>query len=133
MKVTALDVETMARTIYGEARGEKTDLGRQAVGHVIINRAEKGGWWGKTISQVCLHPSQFSAWNHGDPNRAKMQAVDLGDPAYRKCMWAALQALRERDPTDGATHYATHAAEPYWAKGLSYTSLGGHRFYKGVP
>ncbi len=138
MKVTALDVETMARTIFGEARGEKTDLARQAVGHVIINRAEKGGWWGRTITQVCLYPSQFSAWNQGDPNRVKMTGADLGDLAYRKCMFAALSALREPDPTNGACHYHTNSVEPAWAKDEDgnlrhYISIGSHKFYAGIP
>ncbi len=135
MKVTALDVETMARTIFGEARGEKTDLARQAVGHVIINRAEKGGWWGNTITTVCLWPKQFSCWE--DHNRAKLQATDLGDPAYRKCMFAALMALRETDITNGANHYHARSVEPLWSlddqgEPRYYVSIGSHKFYRGL-
>jgi len=133
MSITAIDVETMARTVYGEARGE-TALGKKAVAHVIINRMRKGGWWGRTISQVCLHPRQFSAWNQGDPNRTKMTAVDLGDSVYRECMYASLAALRDEDndPTGGACHYHTNAVYPGWARDKPYSSIGNHKFYVGL-
>ena len=133
MKVTAKDVEILARTVYGESRSE-TRQGKRAVAHVILNRVSKDGWWGKTITQVCLHPKQFSAWNIGDPNRVKMQNVDLGDVAYRDCMRSVLDALAYGaiDPTHGACHYHTHAVSPKWAKGEGYLSIGGHRFYSGI-
>ena len=123
----------MSRTIYGEARGEPA-LGKKAVGHVIINRARRGGWWGKTISHVCLHPNQFSAWLESDPNRVKMQNVDLGDPLYRECMLAALEAMGDpdNDPTHGACHYHTHAVSPKWSKDKPFLSIFGHRFYSGI-
>ena len=67
-----------------------------------------------------------------------MQAVDLGDPTYRKCMFAALSALREPDPTGGACHYHAHTVEPAWAKDDEgnlrfYVSIGGHKFFSGIP
>ncbi len=133
MKFTAKDVEIMARTIYGEARGE-SPLGKKAVGHVLINRARRGGWFGKTVSQCALYPQQFSCWNQNDPNRVKMQGVDLGDPLYRECMLAALEAMGDpdNDPTHGSHHYHTHNVSPKWSKGHSYLSIGGHRFYSGI-
>ncbi len=145
LKITAQDVETMARTIYGEARGESS-LGQQAVGHVILNRANADSWWGKTITNVCLHPQQFSAWNKSDPNRVKMTGVDLSDPVYRDCMLAALTVLLKEasdrrpyaeDPTRGATHYHSHDILPRWALGKDGTrkywvSIGGHAFYRNI-
>ena len=35
-------VDTLARTLFGEARGEATE-GKAAVANVILNRASKGG------------------------------------------------------------------------------------------
>ena len=62
--------EVLARTLYGEARGEGLP-GIEAVACVILNRvafAKARGryWWGNTVSQVCLKPGQFSCWNAGD-------------------------------------------------------------------
>ncbi len=133
MKVTAKDVEILARTVYGEARSESR-LGKKAVAFVVLNRVARGSWWGETISQVCLWPNQFSAWLESDPNRVKMQNVDLGDAAYRECMRSTLDALAYGaiDPTHGACHYHTHAVNPKWAKGERYLSIGGHRFFSGI-
>ena len=54
-------------TIYGEARGE-LNVGRIAVGSVILERIDLQGWMGKTIQQVCLMPYQFSCYLPDDPN-----------------------------------------------------------------
>jgi hypothetical protein len=62
MKITHDDVDTLARTIYGEARGENM-LGKRAVAHVILNRVKANSWWGKTIAGVCRYKWQFSCWN----------------------------------------------------------------------
>ena len=40
-----LEIDTLARTIWGEARGEGS-AGMQAVANVVMNRAAIGGWWG---------------------------------------------------------------------------------------
>ena len=44
------DIDILARTIYGEARGEKT-AGKKAVACVIMNRYKSKKWFaGKTIA-----------------------------------------------------------------------------------
>ena len=74
-------LDTLARTVWGEARGEG-EAGMAAVAAVIRNRidvsAAHGGkyWWGRDWISVCQARSQFSCWNPGDPNRAKLLAVD---------------------------------------------------------
>ena len=68
------NLEYMARTIWGEARGED-EQGKIAVGHVIKNRRDKQTWMGKTIKDVCLKKWQFSCWNENDPNREKILAL----------------------------------------------------------
>lgn len=57
------DIDILARTIYGEARGEKT-AGKKAVACVIMNRYKAKKWFsGKTIAETCQKPWQFSCWN----------------------------------------------------------------------
>ena len=47
------EIDLLARTIWGEARGEG-QTGMQAVANVIMNRVKKGGWWGATVQDVVL-------------------------------------------------------------------------------
>lgn len=148
MIITPRDIEILAATIYGEARGE-TQQGKEMVGWSIRNRAEidlgndgKPDWWGEGIAGVCLAPWQFSCWNANDPNRAKMLALglpqSLADPVYRDCLLAALTvAQAPRIPADlvGITHYyAAGIPAPAWAaKAEFYGCVGGHLFYRKVP
>ena len=134
------DLEIMARTIYGEARGEKW-AGKVAVAWVIRNRAEadlgrdnRPDWWGEGIAGVCLRPWQFSCWNAKDKMRPKIEAADslkLAD-----CIRVAFAVLtdEEPDPTKGATHYyASYIPEPKWAQGRTPTTvIGLHKFYRIV-
>lgn len=53
------DVDIIARTIMGEARGE-SGQGKAAVGHVIVNRTKADKWYSGTIFEVCRKPFQFS-------------------------------------------------------------------------
>ena len=61
------ETDILARTIYGEARGESIS-GMEAVASVVLNRvafANRRGrfWWGNSIAEVCRAPKQFSCWN----------------------------------------------------------------------
>ena len=138
MKLISLeDIDTAARTVHGEARGESI-AGMTAVAWVIRNRAEKGGWWGDTLAGVCKHPFQFSCWNPDDPNSEIIRVLPVGLHAYRDAVWAVMQAVmetdRRSDPTMWATHYHTGDVEPKWAKGHApCVILGRHLFYNTVP
>jgi len=93
----ALEVDSLARTLWGEARGEGVE-GMKAVACVILNRVkiaeEKGKcWWGNNIIQVCQKPYQFSCWNRSDPNFKKLQAVDASDLNFA----TALRIAKSRD------------------------------------
>ena len=79
MRISDSDLMIMAKTIWGEARGESYS-GQVAVAWVIRNRAERGGWWGNTIREVCLKDQQFSCWNHNDCNRAQIDSLSPNDP-----------------------------------------------------
>jgi len=132
-------VDVLARTAWGEARGEG-QAGMIAVAAVVLNRIrisqEHGGryWWGHDVVSVCRARAQFSCWNPGDPNRPKLLAVDESDPEFRIARQVAEDAIAGRlvDPTFGATTYK-RASLP-WPCGwghfrLPLTEIGRHAFY----
>lgn len=131
---TAKVLDIYARTIYGEARGESW-TGKLAVAWTIRNRADRPNWWGKTITEVCLKPWQYSCWLHDDPNSAILRAVTLEDAKFRECLAAACLVYNKAmgDPTSGATHYYALSMDkpPKWAASMkALTVIGGHRFYR---
>jgi N-acetylmuramoyl-L-alanine amidase len=129
------DLDVMARTIYGEARGE-SDQGKIAVGWVIVNRVAKQTWYGKDVFSVCRKPFQFSCWNDGDPNKQRIKSIQKGDPVFNQCIASAEKVLTgsASDPTGEATHYyATSINAPSWTQGATFTvQIGAHKFYKNV-
>ncbi len=134
-----VEADILARTLWGEARGEGTQ-GMHAVANVILNRvavAEKFGsfWWGNDIIQVCQKPYQFSCWNRGDPNYKKLQRVDTTNLYFATAKRMALRAQANtlEDITKGATHYHTKSIKPYWAKGRKPCAIiGNHVFYSMI-
>ncbi len=132
-------IDTLARTIWGEARGE-TVRGQEAVAAVVMNRVrraeERGGyWWGDTVETVCRKPWQFSCWNENDPNRIKILSVTGDDPVFAACLRIARRAVRRvlKDPTRGATHYHAKGLLPPWARDKRpCAEIGHHLFYNDV-
>ena len=111
--MTDYDFEIMAKTIYGEARGE-TREGQIAVACVIFNRFRSGKWFSaKTLAGVCLKPLQFSCWNKSDPNSQIL--ANLPYSAYSR-YFDVIKEAEKGDITGGATHYCTYAALPQTAK-----------------
>lgn len=133
----AARIDIMARTIWGEARGESL-AGKEAVANVILNRlkrAQQRGsfWWGNSIEEICKKPYQFSCWNANDPNFAKIQNVDDSDPQFAICQRIARRALNGvlSDNTFGADHYHSTAILPKWAlEKIPVATIGHHVFYK---
>lgn len=142
MKYPAID--TLARTIYGEARSEPVE-GMEAIACVVLNRLAvskryaKGYWWGNNIEDICRKPFQFSCWNVNDPNLEKIQKITLDNPRFMTCFEIAKKAVEKNlpDVTGGATHYFNPAVvNPKWAFGEKPTAkIGRHIFYrpKEVP
>ena len=134
-----LELDVMARTVWGEARGEGIN-GMQAVAHVILNRVKLGQargqyWWGESIIEVCQKPYQFSCWNKDDPNYRELISVRDQDPIFmaakRTCTRVLLGFLP--DITKGADHYHARNILPHWARGQGATArIGNHIFYKLV-
>lgn len=133
------EVDVLARTLYGEARGE-TVRGKEAVACVIVNRVKRardrgGYWWGDTIEHVCRKPWQFSCWNENDPNRKKIEAVEPGHKVFDTCLRIARRAVSGclDDLTHGATHYHHASIAPVWARGKAVCAeIGRHQFYNNI-
>ena len=133
------DIDTLARTMWGEARSEGY-RGMQAVANVIINRYEaaqaspaKARQYGRTIAEICKKKWQFSAWNAGDPNRGKMLSVTEQDPQFRTALEIARKAVAGTLPdiTGGADHYHTKSLQADWSEGRRpITSHGKHVFFR---
>ena len=132
------DLDTMARTLWGEARGE-TDEGVLAVAWVILNRARKPGWWGHDIESVCLKRWQFSCWNPTDPNYPYLSGKrPIPGAEFLRMREIALAAVLEAqpDPTGGATHYHVKNMKnpPRWRLGAQHAAtIGNHVFSRDVP
>lgn len=145
MSVTDKDRDVLARTLWGEARGEGM-AGMVAVAWSIRNRADmdlhndgKPDWWGEGYAEVCQKPFQFSCWNKNDPNYPFLSgAKPIPAAEFVMCRLAAEQVIGglKPDPTGGATHYyaTTMPVPPAWAAKAAQTiKLGHHIFFKDVP
>jgi spore germination cell wall hydrolase CwlJ-like protein len=136
------DAQLMALTIYGEARGEIYD-GKVAVGSVILERVEHRDWDGKTVSEVCLMPYQFSCYLPDDPNFPALKLI-AGDwdnkimqsRKLRDCYKIASDLLAgqiRRTPEIAehhATQYKTLQCRAAWADKIKKIAvIGRHEFY----
>ncbi len=132
-----LEIDVLARTLWGEARSEGVH-GIEAVACVVLNRVKvsrkmAGYWWGNDIIQVCQKPYQFSCWNKSDPQYRRVISVDTSDLHFATCIRVARRALLGLidDPTGGATHYHADYVSPTWADLNKKTEIiGRHIFYK---
>lgn len=134
----------LALTMWGEARGEGRDFEMElraflGVGFTVLNRLERGGWFGKNIKEICLKPYQYSCWNPSDPNREKMLAVGMDDPDYALCYALACRLIRgtiKINPVGKASHYhdIRLADKPTWANppAMPLVKIDHHLFYTGV-
>lgn len=134
--ISAADLDILARTILGEARGESY-AGKVAVGRCILTRWRSGKWFaGKTVAATAQKRAQFSCWLESDPNRAKILSAAYDDAAFRDCMRAALDAIDGKGDAwlKGATHYhADYIDVPKWAKGREPVGrIGRHIFYSNI-
>ncbi len=126
------EIDILARTLWGEARGEGRS-GMVAVAAVIANRV-KSSRWPNTFEAVCKQPWQFSMWNEGDPNGRKAMVVTDDDAAFVTAKEIATAAVDGYllDPTNGANHYHTDGVNPYWNKNMDLTAqIGSHKFWAG--
>ena len=127
------EVDVLARTAWAEARGEGR-AGMSAVINVIQNRARNPRWWGgPSFSSVCKKPWQFSCWNPGDPNRAKLLTVTTKDQQFAEAYELAELAAKGSlpDATEHADHYHERSISPQWASGKTPVAIiGRHHFHR---
>ncbi|CAI8751554.1 N-acetylmuramoyl-L-alanine amidase [Pseudomonas chlororaphis] len=141
MIATEKDRDILARTLWGEARGEGL-AGQIAVAWTIRNRVNDGrtkSWWGEGYAGVCQAQYQFSCWNKNDPNYPFLSgAKPIPAGQFAQAQRAADQVIAGAvpDPTGGATHYyaTTMPRAPAWAaKARQTVRVGQHLFFKDVP
>ena len=128
------DLDTMAKTMWGECRGCDTE-GQIGVANVINNRVNARRWYGKTHKEVCLKEWQFSCWNEGDPNKEKMEQLSRTDPIYIKMLGIGFLVMsgKIKDNTQNSTHYHTKAVKPKWSYNVQpVCEYGEHLFYNNV-
>ncbi|MDR2780977.1 MAG: cell wall hydrolase [Holosporaceae bacterium] len=134
MNFTKADLDILARTIYGEGRGELHRFGIAspiAIANVIVNRMKKN--FAKTIADVCLAQYQFSCWNKNDVNYDKIKNVTDGDSVFKICREISENVLQEKWPdlTDGCDHYHEKTTKPFWAAYREPKRIfGSHNFYE---
>lgn len=130
--MTERDFEILAKTVYGEARGEKWQ-GQIAVACCILNRFKSNKWYSaKTIAGVCQKPWQFSCWNKNDPNAQKI--ANLPYSVYAQ-YFSIIKEAEAKDITNGATHYYAPKVVkcPSWAEGkIPCAEIGNHLFFKDI-
>lgn len=126
------NVDWAARVAWGEARGEPNG-GMQAVLNVMVNR-KRDPRFPSSLVAVAKQHRQFSAYNHTDPNRPKLEKVAEDDPQFKQAKrlatFAQLGVLW--DVTDGATYYHSNTiARPVYLERSEVTArVGNHVFYR---
>lgn len=132
------DTDILARTIYGEARGEGA-TGQKAVTNVVLNRVAHPDHphFGKgSITDCCLAPYQFSCWNKNDPNLSVIENITDEDPIFAQCLQIASDGINGlfEDNTGGATfYYVKGSPEPAWAIDKEPCAIiGRHLFFKDI-
>ena len=116
------DIQLLARTINGEARGESYE-GQVAVGAVILNRVKHSSF-PNTIAGVIYEPGAFTAVADGQINHPIAE-----DSTVFK---AARDAMNGWDPTNGCVYYFnpnTATNKWIWSKTIVKT-IGKHHFCK---
>jgi hypothetical protein len=141
-------IPLLATLIHSEARGEPIE-GQVGVAWTVRNRVYSNKWFGGSWHQVMTRWAQYSGlWEQlSSPGnwQATMEFVNRlrSDPTVLQTQefWVARGIIEDvlLDNTENATHYyATYldslGETPSWAKtGFHTATLGGHKFYSGVP
>ena len=131
------EILTLARTLYGEARGEP-EKGIEAVANVILNRV-KSNRYPKTIAKVCLQRQQFSCWNSNDPNFRIIKDLRPGSDATFDMIFkiATTAVLGDLPSVVGdALFYHAEGITPSWVRkspgATLVAKIGHHLFWTGI-
>jgi cell wall hydrolase len=138
---TLQDIDILARTIYGEARGEfhHEDGGINsfiAVANVVMNRLKYPSRYGQSVHKVCQKRFQFSCWNKNDPNCCLITNISRQDDSLFELAFLTAEKVSRGDWPDvtfGSNHYFSTFLNPIpsWAVGrVMQIRIGRHLFYK---
>lgn len=119
----------LALTVYWEGRGE-SELGQQAVAHVVLNRARASHYPDDVcavVTQARRQACQFAWWCDGLPDEPR------DAESWRRAIRIAIRALAfpESDPTGGALYFHHKELQPAWAERKTAARvLGNHVFFR---
>lgn len=141
------DLDALALTIFGEARGEPLE-GKAAVASVVMNRLTMPTRYGATVKEICLQARQFSVWipglnaNHakmmsmGERLRSGMLGADPDGQSLAECQFIATGYLKGilQSRVGNCDHYITSelftsSSRPDWVK-PPFTLIGSQVFMK---
>ncbi len=132
------EIEFLARTVYGEARGENLET-QLYVAWVIRNRVQAKGWFGNTYEEVVTKPFQFSSWNKNDPNYERvMQPTGAAWRSSLGIAQAVYYAPEKHNPIPEIYHFYDRSLDnspPSWAKDaevVRFDFIPKMRFVRGV-
>jgi N-acetylmuramoyl-L-alanine amidase len=135
--MTNHDIDILARTLYGESRGEYSQVGLGAfiaIANVVMNRFQEKKKYGASLAEICLKPWQFSCWNKNDPNFPLLQEETLNEiPLFHIAQNVARKVSYGLWPdlTRGSNHYHAISCQPSWIQaGELKLRLGEHVFYR---
>ena len=125
--VESSEHQCLALNVYWEARSE-SDMGRQAVAAVTLNRVENSAFPDSVCAVVTQggerrNRCQFSWWCDGKSDQPKNAEAWT---EARQVAWAALNEDLS-DPTGGALFYHASYVKPSWAKRMA--KIGEHIFF----
>lgn len=126
------EIQCLALTIYYEARGEP-QIGKLAVGHVVMNRARSGAFPGDVCDVVRdggqrRNRCQFSWYCDGISDRPRDAAALRNSLQLARAIYDGCTA----DPSDGALFFHATSVRPAWRKWAGRgVRIGGHMFYRG--
>ncbi|MBI4919253.1 cell wall hydrolase, partial [archaeon] len=128
------DVTLLARLIFGEARGESREV-KNSIAYSVLNRTGNHKWWGHTLKEVILKPSQYTCFSQEDQNYNKIiDPLNNETPSvWRECVEVSHFVLSnpKNDTSNGATHYHILSVNPTWAEGKTpVCSISNTVFYK---
>lgn len=139
-RLTQNDYETLARTVYGEARGLNEEEQRRVIG-AILNRAADGHGGQTTVAGVCRAPKQFSCWNSNDPNYKQIGPNGvIRDPAAMQRIYDLVGNIFSeiadgsyQDLSGGARYYHTPGVNPPWNRNMVVTVRSGNHIFFRKP
>lgn len=73
------------------------------IGYVVKNRSENPGWWGESISEICLKEHQFPCWNNEEIKNQLIQIKIKDIMAVIRDVYKILHS--NVDLSKGATYY----------------------------